>query len=298
MRIKACSLVLLAATSCLVAQESPKRMPEDFAIYRVSQDGDTTAIDPVVIVHYADQRSKSIPSLNPPIPIANWQPSDFDALESQFYKRGSAIHLFAGGERVGDAKLVGNQLEGRDGGCINLSASIALNGRPSQAPLLASSRAILGHRSQRHAASPQQANLLRGLAERWLEENGLDRQNIQNGTMSDVVVTELRKGAGEALIGRFDVKSSTAIHQLFAVAESRSGKYVLTLTDLAVQHDVEDGSDKTDRQYIDQIDVDNDGQDEIITLATHYESTDYAIWSFDPKSGNWRKTYSGGGGGC
>lgn len=37
-----------------------------------------------------------------------------------------------------------------------------------------------------------------------------------------------------------------------------------------------EGSDKTDCQYIDQLDIDNDGGDEVITKQTHYESFDYA----------------------
>jgi hypothetical protein len=116
--------------------------------------------------------------------------------------------------------------------------------------------------------------------------------------MRNIISTELRRNSGRALIGRFDVMSKRAIHRLFVIAEPNRGQYRLTLADLEIQHDVEDGVDKTERDYVDQLDINNDGVDEVITSAAHYESWSYTVWEFDAKQNVWRSAYEGLGGGC
>jgi hypothetical protein len=115
--------------------------------------------------------------------------------------------------------------------------------------------------------------------------------------MSSVVSTPLRRNGGQALIGRFDVHSKLAIHKLFAIAEEGDGKYGLTLTSLTVQQDLEAGKDADDIEYIDQLDIDNDGQDEVITKSWGYESWGYTIWK-KYRNPQWSIAFRGGGVGC
>jgi hypothetical protein len=113
-------------------------------------------------------------------------------------------------------------------------------------PLLAAGteQQIPGHASQRRSAAAAEIALFRRLAAKWLADYGLNVQLIKRGTLGPVISTVLRTGASRALIGRFDVASSTAIHHLFAVAEATGKTYSLTATDLSVQRDLEDGKAK------------------------------------------------------
>jgi len=276
---------------------APTRMPEDVAIFAVRH-GKDLSIDPVVLVYYGEQRFKTVPSLNPPLPSRDRTEADFDKLETSLYKPGTQVSVFSGGEKLGTATVVNSNIVGREGGCVVLSATISYPG--PKTPLLASNTAseIPGHASTRRNALPAEVSTLRQLAKQWLIDYGLDGSLVQQGRMVHVVSTELRKGVGRAIVGRFDVTSKKAIFRLLAVAEKDQGRYRLTLTDLEVQRDLEDGTDKAERQYVDQLDIDNDGADEIITSATHYESWSYAVWKFYAKQNGWRRKFAGSGGGC
>jgi hypothetical protein len=281
-------------------QSTPRaRMPENVAIFAVQDHGNSISIDPIVIVSYgSDQRFKTIPSLNPPLPPDDWTDADFDKIEKTHYKPGTLVSMFSGGERLGTATVLGSNIEGRDGGCVNLAATITYSGPGKPTLATSTTNEIPGHASTRRAATPEETSTLRQLAIEWMTDYGLDKQLLERGRMADAVSTILRADAGRALIGRFDVESKLAIHRLFAIAEQDEGTYKLTLANLQIQHDVEDGVDKNILEYLDQLDINNDGVDEVIALAEHYEGWRYAVWKFDAKHGSWGKKFSGSGGGC
>jgi len=291
--------LLLASTLALAQSSAPRRMPEDVAIFAVGHNGTTSWIDPLVIVHYGpDQTSTTIPALDAPLPEQGPTEADFDNIENSFYKPGTVVSMFSGGEKVGTATVRSSNIEGRDGGCVNLSAIISYTGAGT--PTLAANTTfeIPGHATTRRAATAVEISMLRKLAIQWLSDYGLDKQLLQSGKLEEVTSTVLRKDAGRALIGRFDVVSKLAVHRLFAIAEQGRGGYRLTLAKLEVQHDTEDGTDKSERYYIDQLDINNHGLDEVITGASHYESWSYAVFEFDANDGLWREAYTAIGGGC
>jgi hypothetical protein len=47
---------------------------------------------------------------------------------------------------------------------------------------------------------------------------------------------------------------------------------------------------------VEQLDLDGDGTDEIVTINTYYEGWDYTICK--EQKGKWEKVYQGGGSGC
>lgn len=252
----------------------------------------------MVIVHYgSDQRFRTIPALNSPLGSPHWKDADFDKIENLF-KPGTLVSMFSGGKKLGSATVDSRNIQDRHGGCVDISGVASYGGTGS--PLLAANTTteIPGHASTRRGATPAETSLLRQLAIQWLIDFGLDKQLLQRGRMRQAISAVLRKSAGRAVIGRFDVVSKHAIHRFFAIAERDRGRYRLTLADLKIQRDVDDGIDKTERKYIDQLDINNDGEDEVITSASHYESWDYAIWRFDAQRGSWGRAYEGGGGGC
>ena len=276
-------------------------MPEDVAVFTVRHDGKSFSVDPVVIVHYGgDQKYTVVPALNSPLPLQDWTMEDFDKLENSYYKPKPSLTAFSGGERVGTMTVLGSDIQGRDGGCIDLSATVSYQG--VKEPILATTTKgeIPGHSSSRRAATVPEISILKSLAVKWFLDYGLDRQVVLRGHMQHVSSTRLRPDHGRALIGRFDVISKLAIHRLFAIAETDQGRYHLTLANLEIQHDIGDGTDKTEREFLDQLDIDNDGADEIITIATHYESYEYDIWKFYENQADnvWRPHYHGIGGGC
>ena len=70
-------------------------------------------------------------------------------------------------------------------------------------------------------------------------------------------------------------------------------------TELARYHkttDIEDGKDGQDVRFVDQLDLDGDGTDEIVVEVTGYESEAFLIYK--RISGLWRRVHVGGQSGC
>ena len=112
--------------------------------------------------------------------------------------------------------------------------------------------------------------------------------------MAPTLSTQLRKDGGRAIIGRFDVMSKRALFRLFAVAEQEAGKYHLTVANLSIQNDVLNGQDEYTQEYVDQLDVNNDGVDEFITSDSHYEGHGYQIWKYYGPEQGWSVVHRGG----
>jgi len=289
------ALILLIPFAGKPQSSSPTRMPDEVAVFAIQQDGESFVIDPIVVVHYgADQQFKVVPSLNAPT-----QPNsidvDHETFAGTFYKPGSALSLFSGGEKIGTATVRSAVPgTGENGGCINLGATISLNSSTPR-PLLATNTIseIPGHRSTRRPALASEVAIIRKLGRQWLAENGLSSRLLKRGTTGPVTSTQLRAGGGHAIIGRFDVQSKRAVHRLFAVAEQHGNRYQLTLAILNTQQDLDAEKDKLEIEYLDQLDVDNDGIDEFITTEHGYEGWGYTIWRFYAPQQGWSESHRG-----
>jgi len=204
----------------------------------------------------------------------------------------------SGGELVGVASIHASESEGREGGCHWLSASIRYDGHSTPRLATNTTTEIPGHRSARRMASDTEIDTLRRLARQWMSEYGLSDKILDQGILGPVVAAQLRAEAGMALIGRFNVSSLRSVHRLFMIAEPQGGSYRLTLTDLGVQRDLEDGKDRSEVHYLDQLDLNNDGQDEVVVRRELYEGWIYTIYSAPQHGENWGNAFTGGRGGC
>jgi hypothetical protein len=245
----------------------------------------------VLIVHYgreygSDPRVNVIPSLNHPVP-GKATAKDFARFEKSFYRPGSKLSVFSGGARLGVARVASSNVAFiEDGEGSTLSAVISYHGAGKPRLAANTTSQIPGHLSTRRAATPAEKSALLRLAKQWLIEYGLDRRLLQRGSLGEVISTELRKGVGHALVGRFDVQSQRAIYRLFAIAEPDGGSYRLTLANLEVQP-VGGDNGRTERTFVDQLDINNDGVDEVIIQTELYENLVYEIWEFDAKNKDW-----------
>jgi hypothetical protein len=297
-QIKALSTVLLLAVTTASAQSvptTPTPLPEEVAIFAVRHnvDGQSLSIVPVVIVHYGShEQGKVVPSLNDPVPDKATA-EDYARFEKSFYQPGSNLSVFSGGSKLGAAKVTSSNVSFlEDGEGSELSAAISYHGAGEPRLAANTTSQIPGHLSTRRAATPAEKSTLLRLAKQWLIEYGLARRLLERGALGEVISTELRKGVGQALIGRFDVKSQRATHRLFAIAEQDGGSYRLTLTDLDAQPASSD--EHMERTFVDQLDINNDGVDEVITKTELYENCFYNVWKFYAKAKGWSLKHSGG----
>jgi hypothetical protein len=91
-------------------------------------------------------------------------------------------------------------------------------------------------------------------------------------------------------IGSTTVRENDPENDLLLVISQRSdGGWSIALTSYQLTKEVVDC-------FVDPLDLDYDGSDEIITILSDYESWDYV--SYKKKGAEWRKIFAGGGRDC
>jgi hypothetical protein len=131
------------------------------------------------------------------------------------------------------------------------------------------------------------------LAAAEFQKLGLQPANETNVRMQHAIITKLDNGGDDVLIGEFSLLWGGARHELFLVA--RTGGF----PQLSRYHrvlDLEDGKDSQYMRLASQLDLDQDGTDELIVEVTGYESE--AFWIYKRIGGVWKRVSVGGEGGC
>lgn len=218
----------------------------------------------------------------------------YERFEKEYFLRGRRYPLLIGGAEKGFVtvgKPVGE-------GCVSLSATVTTSVPLSNAQfaLAATTTKGLGvHADWRQPVSPQQrAEFLR------LASNVFERQKVKSIVESSERVdnlrsTKLSEAGPPVLIGSATLKHKTGIHQVLLLAEKKVSEYEEVLSSYHFARDEDDASASIEN-LVEQVDLDGDGTDEIVTINTYYESWDYNIYKW--RDASWKKIYQGGGGGC
>lgn len=152
------------------------------------------------------------------------------------------------------------------------------------------------HDNWRHRASEDQKSGFVRLAAEFMKAHGAKPMALGELEVGSLRATKLGSGRPEVLIGSATLKEQRRVLDLFLVVEMKNEKPQILLTSYHEAKDPDDGVDRQEEKFLDQIDLDGDGVDEIVTLSGYYESWDYAIYK--EQKGEWKRVYSGGGGGC
>lgn len=207
-----------------------------------------------------------------------------------FFPKGRQYDIYEGGQKVDTATVVHPEPINCDG----LSAVVKL-----VAPGPAPARKALGggrphdlHTDWRHPATPEQKVAFLQLAQNALAPAGVAANTVR---VLNLAVTRLDEHQPQLLVG--DAASGT--HHVFLIAEpdpSTRGAYKQAFASVH-NVDPEDPNTEQSEEFLDQLDVTNDGVDEVVTIVYLDQSWTYNIYRRTPK-GAWENIYNGGGGGC
>jgi hypothetical protein len=200
-------------------------------------------------------------------------------------------NLYSGGQRVGSTQLT----QGHDQSCAIFSAKV-VKSNPTARLAVSGEILIATHASTRRRASPSEAATLRHLIYSVFRESGVEEQLLPRIKASSILSTELRRHAGRAIIGNFELKTSVVIYDLLAIAEPSSSGYKLIVADMNRAKDVVEETDRRYHTFVDQIDLEGDGSDEIVTQNWNHNGWDYLVWRFD--GARWQMVFLGSGGDC
>lgn len=289
-------LAALIVALGLTTGGSPQ-IPSERVIFAVwpAQKGkrpDAPILDPIVIVDGKAFRN----------PMAYLQEkdtakaqADADSFEKKYLVGGREYSMLFGGSDKGPIVIA----ESSSISCETLTATLVppipvANG---QRALATTSTKGLGlHANWRELASGNQEGAFLKLASHVLSQHGAKLFVSSAIKLRNLRATKLGPDRPIALIGSVTARQKDAAHNLFLVAEQSGGQWNVALSSYHISKDLEDGVDDVEENFVDQLDLDADGMDEMITISSYYESWDYAIYKF--QQGVWKKVYQGGGGGC
>ena len=111
-----------------------------------------------------------------------------------------------------------------------------------------------------------------------------------------LVVTKVDHRGQRVLIGSLSVKAKGARHDMFLIGGITGSKSSIELARYHKTTDLEDGKDSERVRFVDQLDLDHDGTDEVVIEVTGYENEQFEIYT--RQDGAWRQAWVGGQGGC
>ena len=234
-------------------------------------------------------------TLTDPLPEGKDVEAASNNFEKIYFVPGSTYSLLFGGNEFGSITVEKAEAVGCEGQTATAKAS-----KPTPLGLDALAVSTLDgirtHDNWRHVASEEQRSTFVRLASEYLKGHGAETFALEKLKVPSLRATRLKRAGPDTLIGNVILEEKTKIHDLFLVIEVQLGMAQPIIASYHVSNDPEDRTDRQQERVLDQVDLDADGTDEIVTMSGYYESWDYAIYR--EQNGEWKLAYKGGGGGC
>ncbi|HSU15638.1 WD40 repeat domain-containing protein [Longimicrobium sp.] len=273
--------------------------------------GDELWVNPFVVF----ERGNFISPLDGFIPKGGFNYQSGDSREASrrllqtYFPSRESVAVVQGGVRIGAAVLNPVDYEGKDlfDGCFG-GYGVTARGRFSVPP---HARSFIGVRGARAFPEGRSARRIATISERTsflraardvLQARGAPPTILRSLTVvtdagDDVQVVDLDRDGSLELVGSVAVHSGGVQHNLFLIVKAGAGAVRPALVSYHRSEFPADGnrSHETER-FVDHIDIDGDGADEIIVTKEQYEGMYYVI--FKRNGTEWGIVYRGGGGGC
>jgi hypothetical protein len=212
------------------------------------------------------------------------------------YKIGERLGLFVGGQRTGDVRITKVMPLQCDSSAALVSAGPSIHLAKDTMALATNAQEIRSHVNTQHPADAGERKAATQLAMAEFRNHGLAEGLAKDIKVDKLVVTELDGSEGKFLVGSLFLKTNAAAYEVFLIGRMGSSA---AITELARYHkttDLEDGKDSENVRFVDQLDLDGDGTDEIIVEVTGYENEEFVIYR--RQNGRWSQVHVGGQGGC
>lgn len=230
------------------------------------------------------------------IAIEIFDPKARSAGDETVYKVGEHLALFVGGQRTGDVrirKVVGLQCDS-SAALVSTDPHIPL--AKGTMALATNAETIRPHANNQRQADAEEQKYAKQLAMNAFRKHGVPEAFAKGIKFDQLVVTSVDESESKFVIGSLYVEAKGVRHEVFLIGKLDSSG---ATTELARYHkttDLEDGKDSEHVRFVDQLDLDGDGTDEIVVEVTRYEDEEFGIYKL--QNGFWNQVHVGGQGGC
>jgi hypothetical protein len=230
------------------------------------------------------------------IAIEIFNPKARPAEEGAVYKVGERLALFVGGQRTGDVRIKKVMPLQCDSSAALVSADPSVHLAKDAMVLATNAEKIRPHANNQRQADAGEQKYARQLAMNAFRKHGVPEESTKGIKVDQLIVTKVDESENKFVIGSLYVELKGVRHEVFLIGKLDSSG---ATTELARYHkttDLEDGKDSEDVRFVDQLDLDGDGTDEIVIEVTGYENEEFGIYR--RQNGFWRQVHVGGQGGC
>jgi hypothetical protein len=212
------------------------------------------------------------------------------------YKAGAQITLFVAGQRQGNVTVKKVMPFQCDSSALLVTTDWSFSLRNGAMALATNAATVRSHET--HQRQPNEAELDRAklLAMNEFLKHGVLGKFSKNLKVEHAMVMRVDEAEGEFFVGTLSLEAEGADHEIFLVAKMASSGDTMELARYHKTTDIEDGKDAQYVRFVDQLDLDGDGTDEIVVEVMGYESEEFVVYK--RAGGRWRKVHVGGRGGC
>ena len=211
----------------------------------------------------------------------------------RYYQRGNLASLYVDGKQRGKVRIEAI----KDHQCNSAAALVV----PTVSGLLkiiglatnADVRPRPGNRRDATASERTQAALL---AAREFRRNKVAAPLMTRINVDKLTAIEVDESREKTLVGSFYVQTKTERHDVFLIVRENPSGLALEYADYGRTEDLADFTDHKSILFIDHLDLNNDGSDEIVLRIGGYESERYDTYA--RRAGKWRRVATSFEAGC
>ena len=285
-------LTTIFATSVSVygQRRSGPQPPAQTVIFLVTPlEGRSAYVEPIVVINRG--RYQDPPYLEP----------YREPFNSGYFRKDQTHSLLYGARRVGKITIE----KPTERGCAEWGAARARRESTVEFKLaLATNNARLGkQRTLRRAPTNSERQTAFNFARSILRRKRVSASLVATLKAEDLIATDLDGDGRAELVGNFYIgptpSEGISDYSLLLLLEPQgaAGYRVGLARYYHNQEKYRQASGAQDDQYLDQLDLDGDGTDEILIRTGYWEAWSYSIYK-KQRRGAWRRVYQGGGGGC
>jgi hypothetical protein len=230
------------------------------------------------------------------IAIEIFNPNPRPAEEDATYKVGERLALFLGGQRAGNVRIKKVMDLQCDSSAALVSADSPVHMTKDMMALASNSASIHPHANSQREADAGEQKSARELAMSIFRKHGVPETLAKDIKVNHLIMTKVDESESIFAIGSLYVEAKGIRHEVFLIGKLDS---VSPTSELARYHKttyLEDEKDSEDVRFVDQLDLDGDGTDEIVVEVRGYENEEFEIYT--RRNGLWSQVHVGGQGGC
>jgi hypothetical protein len=287
MNSRCCSLILALIAPLAFAQETEFAWKgPDRPVYVVTEN------------HYAEgfTPAGNTSRFGDLIAIEIFNRNERPAGEDATFKIGERVALFVGGRKAGYITIKKAMPLQCDSSAAVVSAGPSVRLAKDAMALATNAEAIRPHVANPRQARSQECAEAKQLAMSEFSKHGVPVDLVNAIKIDQLVATRIDGSDNHFLIGSLFLEQKGVRHEIFLIAKIADSKSTIELARYHQTTDIEDGTDSEDVRFVDQLDFDSDGTDEIVIEVTGYESEEFDIYR--RQDSLWRQVHVGGQGGC